>query len=90
MQTDHILRALREFRDLVQIQGRGVGCEDRSALRDLIQLLEHLFLDLHVLEHRFDDEVGRLDVVVRQRAGDQSDSPVEFILSQPPLLQVFS
>ena len=70
-----------------QIQRRGVRRDDRSALDDLVQLLEDQFLDLHAFEYRLDDQVGILDVVVRQRPGDPFHAPVEFVLRQPALLQ---
>ena len=40
-----------------------------SGLGDPIELPEHLGLDVQVLEHRFDDDIGAGEVGVGQRAG---------------------
>ena len=45
-------------RDLVDVQARSVGGEDRALLDDAVELAEHLLLDVHVLEHGLDDEVA--------------------------------
>ncbi len=41
--------------------------QDRAGLHHLVERLEDLFLDAHVLEHGLDHQVGVLDVVVGQR-----------------------
>ena len=41
--------------------------EDRAGLHHLVERLEHLLLDAHVLEHGLDHQVGVLQVVVLQR-----------------------
>src|ERR1019366_3631453 len=87
MQPHHILRPAREIRDLVQIQGRGVGGEDCPRLRLLIEPLEHLLLHLQVLEHGLDDQIRVRDVIVGQRARDPFEPSVEFLAREPPLLQ---
>jgi hypothetical protein len=43
--------------DAVDVEGRGVGREDRPLPHRRIEGTEHLFLDGHVLEHRLDDQV---------------------------------
>ncbi|MGC4111412.1 MAG: hypothetical protein QM747_13510 [Nocardioides sp.] len=58
MQAEHVTGPLREGRDSVDIERRGVGGEDGALLRDLVELLEHFLLHLEILEHRLDDEVG--------------------------------
>ena len=45
-------------RDLVDVQRRGVGREDRAGFADASSLREDLLLDAHVLEHGFDDEIA--------------------------------
>ena len=44
--------------DPVDVERGRVGREDRAGLRHAVERGEHLLLDRHVLEHRFDDEVG--------------------------------
>ena len=87
MQTDDILRPVRDGSDLVQIQRRGIGGEDGAHLRLAIERLEHLLLHCHVLEHRLDDEIGVRDVVVGERARDQREPLVELPGCQPALLE---
>ena len=62
--ADHVLRALGERGDLVDVERGGVGGEDRARLHHLVERLEHLLLDAHLLEHRLDHQVGVLQVVV--------------------------
>ena len=44
--------------DRVDVEVGGVGGEDRAGLGDRVEPLEDAFLEVHVLEHRFDHEVG--------------------------------
>jgi hypothetical protein len=57
--------------DLVDVERRGVRREDRAGLADLVELAEDRLLQLHVLEHRFDDEVAVGEVRLLGGAGDQ-------------------
>ncbi len=54
MQSDHILRSAREVRNLIQIQRRCVGGENRALPYYSVHCLEDLALDLHALEHGLD------------------------------------
>ena len=58
MQADH--DPGREVRagDRVDVQRRCVGRENRARLHDPVERREHLLLDLHVLEHRLDHQIG--------------------------------
>ena len=58
VQADHVLRPRRAGGDLVDVEIGGVGGEDRARLGDLVELAEHLLLDVHILEHRLDDQVA--------------------------------
>ena len=58
-------------RDLVDVEIGGVGGEDRARLGDLVELAEHLLLDVHILEHRLDDEVAIGEVVEAERRLEQ-------------------
>src|SRR6185369_10563084 len=77
MQSDDVLRAPGHGRDLVDIQGRGVGSEDRSGLGYRVQPGEDFLLQREVLEHRLDDEVGIAQRSVIQGWRDQLDAFVE-------------
>ena len=61
-------RPLGEAAICVDVEIRGVGGEHRARLGDRVELAEDLLLDLHVLEHRLDDEVGVLEGVEVGRA----------------------
>ena len=54
----HMIGPAGDGRDLVDVEIGGVGGEDRALLGDRVELAEDLLLDLHVLEHRLDDEVA--------------------------------
>ena len=52
--------------DLVDVQRRGVGGEDRARFRHCVELSEHRLLHRELLEHRLDDEIGAAQIVVGQ------------------------
>ncbi len=64
MQPDDILRALRRIGDGIDVECRGVGRKHRSGSTHFVKFPENFFLDLEVLENRFDDEVGILEIRV--------------------------
>ena len=63
VEADHVLGPLGDAADLVDVERRGVGGEDRARLADRVELPEDVLLELHVLEHRLDH-----DVLVGERA----------------------
>ena len=69
--ADDVLGPLGDVGDLVDVERGGVGGEDGAGLGDLVELLEHLLLHAHLLEHRLDDEVRVLQVVVVERGLEQ-------------------
>ncbi len=87
MQADDILRAAREFGDLIQIQRGGIRGQDRSRLHHGIQVLENLALDLHVLEHRLDAQIHAAKRGIFQRRRDQRQAPFEAGLVERALAQ---
>ena len=82
----HVLWTLGEGRDLVHIQGRGVGRQDGALLGHFVELLEHLLLDTQFLEHGFDDEVGVLQIAIVERGAEQRHALIVFFLAQLALL----
>ncbi|MNN79872.1 hypothetical protein D3C81_1965560 [compost metagenome] len=58
MQADHVLRTAGGGGDGIDVQAGCIGGEDRARLAHLVEGAEHLLLDLHLLEHRFDHQVG--------------------------------
>ena len=74
MHPDDRLRTFRDGGDLVDVEVRGVGGEDGSRRRDPVEIGEHLFLQVHVLEHRLDHEVGARDIGEAGAAVDPRDA----------------
>ena len=72
MQADHVLRALREGGDAVDVQVRGVRRQDGARLGHGVELAEHGLLHAHFLEHGLNDEVRVLQRGVLQRGSDQA------------------
>ena len=66
VQADHVCGRLVTRGDLVDVERRGVGGEDRAGLADAVELGEDLLLDVHVLEHGLDDEVAVGEVLQRR------------------------
>ena len=66
VQADNVFRALGEAGDLVQVQGGGVGRQDRALFAYLVQLFEDRLFDAHFLEYGFDDQVHVAQVVISQ------------------------
>src|SRR6202040_2897774 len=60
MDADEARAILERFRKRGDRQGRGVGAEDRVLADDVLRPRDHFFLDLAILEHRFDNEIAIL------------------------------
>ena len=82
MRAGDILRTLRHRGDLIDVQRRSVGEHQRARLHHLIQFGEDRLFDVHFLEHRFDDDVAILDVVVSRHRMDAGEAAVHFIFFQ--------
>ena len=67
MRARDVLRPFRHRGELVDVQRRGVGEQQRARLHHLIELGEDRLLDVHFLEHRLDDDIAVLDVVVARQ-----------------------
>ena len=77
--ADDVAGPLGVAGDLVDVQARGVGRQHRARLGDRVELLEDAFLHFHGLEHRLDDDVGVLEVVVGERGRDQRHALVDVL-----------
>lgn len=62
MDTDEVLGTLDAGRETGDGQRRGVRTEQRVGIDDVLDLLEHLVLELGVLEDCLDDEVDAREV----------------------------
>ena len=70
-------------RNLVDIKGRRVGSEDRISLRHPVEIGEHPLLELHLLEYRFNHEIGRTYRVELRDPFDQSDAALHLVSAEP-------
>ena len=80
MEPAHLLGAERDLPHLGHRQRRGVGGEDRAARRRLVELAEHLPLDLDPLRRSLDHEVDVAEAVVGGGAGDQPADRLEALV----------
>ena len=71
MRADDVLWPARGTSHLIEVQARGVAGEHGARLHGRIELLEDLLLEIEVLEHRFDHDVGVRDCPVVEHALDQ-------------------
>ncbi len=79
MQPDDILRAFRRRGDLVHVQRRGVGGENRAGFHDAVELAENFLFEIHVLEHRFDHQIAVGQRREVERPGDAIHADVDFL-----------
>ena len=63
----HVLGALGEAGDLIEVQCGRVGRQNGARFADAVELLEHGLLDIHVLKHRFNDQVNACQIAIAQR-----------------------
>ena len=64
MRADHHLRPRRGGGDLIDVQRRSVGGEDRARACRPVEFAEDLLLQRHAFEHRFDHHVHFVEAVV--------------------------
>ena len=58
MKADHVLWPLRDRSNRVDVECRGIGAENCAWLGDLVKFGKDLLFQVHILEHRLDDEIG--------------------------------
>ena len=75
MQANETVRSTGGLRQRVHGQGRGVGRKDGVRLTDVVEGGEDRGLDVKILEHRFDDQVGGRRCVFR--ADDALDTALD-------------
>ena len=71
MQAHHILRALGEGSNLVQVQRGGVGGQNCPRLHHCVQRFEHRLLHAQLFKHGLNHQIRIVEVVVTQRGGKQ-------------------
>ena len=86
MQADHVFRPFGGGGDLVDIQGGGIGRKDGAGLGDGVELGEQFLLYRHILEHRFDDDVGSGEVGEIEAGGQQRHAGGDVLGGDPALL----
>ena len=79
MRAHHVLGPGCRAGDLVDIESRGVGGEQRARFRRAVEIGEDAFFEPHFLEHRFDHDIGAPDCVDTDGAGDQAHAAVHLV-----------
>ena len=70
---DHLRGPPARLGELVDIERRRVGGQHTSGLGHTRKLRERRLLQIHVLEHRFDDDVDVIEAVVGRRGCDERE-----------------
>ncbi len=86
MQADDVLRATAERRDAIDVEARRVGCQYCTVLGDFAETPKHVFLDIHALENRLDDQVAIRQVFVVERCRENRFQPLRLVLGQETFL----
>ena len=90
MQAHETVRSTGGLRQRVYGQGRGVGRKDGVRFTDVVERGEDRGLDVKILEHRFDDQVGGWRRVFRSNdALDAALDGVHFGFGENPSLHRF-
>ena len=82
VQADDLLRPRGRARDLVDVEGRRVGRQDRVLLAEPVELAEDLPLEAHLLEDGLDDEVDVPEPVPVRRPADAGHAGVHLALGE--------
>ena len=80
VQADHVLRALGESSDLVDVQRGSVRGQDGARLHDAVEFFEDFFLDAHLFKHGFNHHVGGFQLVIAQRGAQQAHALLVLVL----------
>ena len=83
MRPEHVLRPRRRPRDLVDIEGRGVGGEHRARLCQAVEIGKDPLFEVHLLEHRLDHDIGRGYRVELGDAVDQRHPALHLVGGEP-------
>ncbi len=82
---DHAARPPAGARELVDVERRAVGGQDAVGRGHPAELGERALLQIHVLEHGFDDDVDLIEPVVGRRRRDEPHRAIEGLLRHPAL-----
>ena len=78
MQADDIGRTLRTRCDLINVERGGVRRQNGTRPQNCIELREHLLLDRHIFEYRFDREIDIGNCLVREHRLQQIHPRLKF------------
>ena len=90
MRAEHVLGPLGHRPDGVDVEVGGVRGEDRAGLGDRVEPLENAFLEVHVLKHGFDHEVGVGQRIEVERRDKPAHPLLDLGIVMRPFLAVFS
>ena len=80
--AENVLGSLGRGCDGIDILVRGVACEDGSRLTDCIELRKNFFLQLEILEYRFNHEVNIGEIRIVCRPADRAHALLHLRLGQ--------
>jgi len=86
VQSNNAFGARRRFRDLINVQIRRVGRQDGPGLDDRVQFREDGPLDFDVLEHRFYNDVRRIETRIIKLRLNPRQPALHLIRGDFPLL----
>ncbi len=86
MQANDVAGARGHAGDLVDVQRGCVGRENGAGLHDAIEIGEYLFLDIHVLEHRLNDQVAIGEALHVERALEPGHASLDLVLRKAALV----
>lgn len=82
VQADHILGALRDRGNLVNVEIGGVRGKDRALFAYAVEIGEDVLLHVHIFENRFDNEVHVTKVVHVRRRGETREGGLHLLLGR--------
>ena len=80
VRANHVLRALGKGCNLVHVERRGVGRQNRARLHHTVQLFENLLFHAHFFEHGFNHHVRVFQVVITECGAEQAHALFVFVL----------
>ena len=86
MQPDNILRARRHGGNLVNIQGRCIGRQNRARFADFIEIGENLLFQAHILKHSLNHQIAISEFFHLQHAANACHARIHFVLRKTPAI----
>ena len=86
MQPNHVLRPCRHCGNCVDIKRRCIGGQNGTGFCNSIELSENSALEIHIFEHRFDDQIATGQISDGQAALKAAHAGLDLCLRKPPFV----